>query len=79
MATPVATIDDFDLASALRAAGIAQGADALALASNITYWLTEPTPSMVCEAALERASTLAGLDEYLGAAREANEEEDPDS
>ena len=75
----MATIDDFDLASALRATGIAHGADALTLAAEITAWLTQPTPAMVCEAAVERASTLAGYDEqYLDAARKALGEDDPE-
>jgi hypothetical protein len=56
--------DQFDLAAAIRDAGIAQGGDALDLAADIVMRLCAPTPKMVCEAALDRAATTTGLDEY---------------
>ncbi len=53
--------DVFDLAAAIRAAGVAQGVEALDLAADIVNRLCEATPRMVCEAALDRAATVTGL------------------
>ena len=53
--------DEFDLAAAIRATGIAQGVDALDLATDIVLCLCAPTPQLVCEAALDRAATTTGL------------------
>ena len=58
-------IDEFDLAAAIRAAGLAQGVDGLDLASDLWLRLYAPTPEMVCEAALDRAAITTGIEFYL--------------
>jgi hypothetical protein len=50
-------IDEYDLAAAFRAAGLAQGGEALDLACDLWLRLYAPTPEMICEAALDRAAT----------------------
>ena len=58
-------IDEFDLAAAVRAAGLAQGEDAINMASDLWLRLCAPTPEMVCEAAVARAVTTTELELYL--------------
>ena len=50
-------IDEFDLAAAMRAEGLAQGAEALDLACDLWLRLLVATPEMICQAALDRAAT----------------------
>ena len=59
--------DEFDLAAAIRAAGIAHGESALNMAADLTLRLDAPTVEMICEATLDRAATHTGLDAYLAA------------
>lgn len=59
------SIDAFDLAAAIRAAGIAEGRAALNLAADLTLRLIAPSAKMICEAALDRAATITGVNPYL--------------
>jgi hypothetical protein len=49
-------VDEFSLAAAIRATGVAQGDTALVLATALVLRLGTPTPEMVAEAAIERAA-----------------------
>ena len=58
-------VDEFTLAAAIRAAGIAEGQIALQLATDLVLRLSAPTPEMVAEAAVERAMKQSEFDGHL--------------
>lgn len=57
--------DEFSLAAAIRAAGIAEGRAAVNMATDLLTRIVAPTPEMVCEAALERAAAQSEFDGYF--------------
>lgn len=57
--------DEFNLAAAIRAAGLAEGVAAIELACYLIYRAESPTLVMRCEAELERRALGAALDAYV--------------
>jgi hypothetical protein len=56
---------EFDLAAAVRSAGLARGDAALELADDLLCHVESPTSVMQCEAEAERRAGGAALDDYL--------------
>jgi hypothetical protein len=65
MSDDFSLVDEFSLAAAIRAAGIAKGQVALELATDLVLRLGTPTPEMVAEAAVERALRQSEFGSYF--------------